>query len=170
MRARTSTVAAEIRTVRDRIWAAIRKLGSFTLLDLHREARVGDRSIQKYLRGLQAAGYIEKRAVFVLARDVGVHAPRVDELGREITGGKRVENMWRAVRILRAFSAPELLAAASMPESAVSLQHARNFITLLRRKGFIERVGMRGKYSPGRYRAITARCRGQRPPVEERAR
>jgi hypothetical protein len=44
---------------RDVIWAAIRKLREFTLLELEHKTRINTRTIRTYIEGLTRAGYLE---------------------------------------------------------------------------------------------------------------
>jgi hypothetical protein len=84
--------------------------GAFTLADLERAVRVPQATIQSYLQGLEAAGYLTSerqpngsrnqerfgRKSYALVRDCGVDAPRVSRSGRPVTQGVGREAMWRA--------------------------------------------------------------------------
>lgn len=77
---------------RDRAWQSIRILRVFSLPDLVATAEIGEDNANKYVRGLERAGYLlrvrEKRngckggyAVWRLMRDTGPVAPRLQTNG-----------------------------------------------------------------------------------------
>lgn len=161
---------------RDRVWAAIRKLGEFEMADLWREARVYEGTTRGYLRCLlqaeppfievtRAATHSQGRR-FRRVRDVGAHAPRLREDGRAITHGAAAENIWRSIRALREFSVGEIVAASVTDEVSIGALYARTFLNNLVLRGCLVRTPRMAGFAV-RYRMIPARCHAQRPPATD---
>lgn len=159
---------------RDRVWAAIRKLGEFDMQDLWREARVNEDTTRGYLRCLlaaqppylqvvrEAAGGRSRR--FRLVRNTGARAPRLDRAGRPVAAGAAADNVWRSIRALRLFSAEEIAATATTKEATVSVAYARSYCYNLVRRGFLMRVPVE-QGAPVRFQVIPTRCHAKRPPA-----
>lgn len=176
-------------TPRERVWMAIRELRQdFSQYQLARRADVDDGTVATYLRSLVKAGYIERTGARVrsvegatvspaafpeylyrLARDVGVEAPRLTRDGHEVTQGRSREQMWRAMKALKTFTAAELAYAASTDEHRVSEEDAKDYLKHLRRAGYL---GLAAPHVPGRaqarYQFIAARNTGPKAPMVQR--
>lgn len=160
---------------RDAMWAAMRQLGSFTLVDVSRAAGVTEPAATDYVKVLVLAGIVEKlgemvrgprgqkRKQYRLARDMGVDAPRVAKDGRVLPPSGR-QRMWRAMGILKEFSVRDLAATASLPEAPVALAEAVYYCAWLTRGRYLRQAGA------GRYVAIEAMRTGARAPLIQRVR
>ena len=170
-------------TSREALWAAMRRLGRFTVRQVCEETRLGIHTARDYVRGLEAAGYLRRvgsvrtrggpiacrAAVYELVRDVGVEAPRVRKDGTEVTQGRGREQMWRAMKILGEFSARDLAVHASTEAHAVSLEDAKHYIKYLVKAGYLAVVRAR-KGEPYRYRLLPSKNTGPRAPMIQRVR
>lgn len=105
-------------------------------------------------------------ALYVLARDVGVDAPRVTGDGKPVTQGIGTERMWTAMKALREFDAVELAVAASTPEHQVSEETAKSYVASLARAGYVActKPAVHG-HVKARYRFNRAMNTGPRPPL-----
>lgn len=168
---------------RDVIWAAIRKLRTFSTLELEGATRVKEATIRTYVMGLERAGYLLRidsapgrvpgaysAARWELVHDVGVEAPRVTREGKPVTQGSAREQMWRTMRILGTFTYRDLAIQASTESTSVDEEDAKSYCRYLKHAGYLQLV-QRG--APGRlnvYRFINARYSGPRPPMVQRVR
>ncbi len=147
-------------TTREKLWCSMRQLKIFTTLELSRHAGLTGRlrkyDVKDYLRGLVAAGIVSKSpakryspAVYKLERDMGVDAPRVRRDGSCIPENAQTR-MWRAMKVLKVFSAMDLVAYASLPERRISEVTAADYCHWLTRGSFL-RVESEG---PTRWRFV----------------
>lgn len=160
---------------RDAMWTAMRQLGSFTIADVSRVAKAQELAVTDYIKALVLAGIVEKvgelvmgprgqrRRQYRLARDMGVDAPRVAKDGRILPPSGR-QRMWRAMGILKEFSARDLAATASLPEAPVAVGEAVYYCAWLARGRYLRQAGA------GRYVAIEAMRTGARAPLIQRIR
>ena len=154
------------RTPRERLWAAMRELRVFTrrqlLAAVNKGATLQDAvtvSIASdYLASLVRAGIlcmerdgrVASAATYVLAKDVGVRAPRVRKNGELLPESGRTR-MWRAAHVLRQFGLRELVAAASLPGAAIALSEADGYCRWLVRAGYLLARGKEYVMVPARY-------------------
>lgn len=181
---------------RDVVWAVIRALaprGDFSVSDIegacHSELgrRVNERTIRTYVYSLEKAGYLARveaterdakgrwpAARWHLAQDTGVEAPRLRKDGSPVTQGAVREQMWRTMRVLGEFTPSDLAVHASTEEHPVTLNDTKEYCRYLALAGYL-RVASRGK--PGnrggggeltRYRFLTPRYTGPKPPMIQR--
>lgn len=164
---------------REVIWAAIRRLKVFCLLDLEHETRIRISTIKTYVTGLAAAGHVRRipdpregvdprfqRAYWSVSDDAEREAPRVRRDGSPVVQGRVREHLWRTMKILGMFTYRELIVHASTEDCAVSLEDARSYCRMLCAAGYIERVA-RGRWRDNsRYRFV--RDTGPRPPQVQR--
>lgn len=151
------TLSCPAPTDRERIWAAIRELREFTQLEVAVKSNVDRRNgkIRDYLVGLVRAGIVERLthtrydSRYRLARDMGVNAPRVRKTGVMLPPSGR-NRMWRAMRILKTFTARELAQAASLEQAPVAVSEAESYCAWLARGGYLRGVGKRWNFVPGR--------------------
>lgn len=168
---------------RDVIWAAIRKLGTFTTLDLEGETHVKEATIRTYVMGLERAGYLQRidnapgripgairAARWKLSNDVGVEAPRVTRQGKPVTQGGAREQMWRTMRILGTFTYRDLAIQASTETQPVAEDDAKSYCRYLDRAGYLRLTEKGGPGKLNVYRFITARYTGPKPPMVQRVR
>jgi hypothetical protein len=180
---------------RERAWSAIRALGEFTIGELEERSRLNMSTLRNYVLALERAHYLEKirneRPVYLLSgitsgafprvrwrlvRDVGVEAPRVRQDGSDCPVGRKREQMWRTMRILREFDYRDLAINASTDAALVHERDAKHYIRYLARADYLIRVkpGKPGN-KPGagilaRYRLLPMRYTGPRAPMIQRAR
>lgn len=137
---------------RDAVWATIRKQRTFTYRSLQDATDIPKKTIQDYLRGLEAAGIIARQGgtdaagavTFTLARDKGVHAPRVRKDGTDVEQGRATEAMWTAMRLLKQFTSRDLAIHASTADAPVSEIHAKDYCKYLAQAKYLRIV------TPGR--------------------
>ena len=143
-------------TRREIIWAAIRELKEFTQFNLGLKTGLSGQKghMQDYLRGLEAAGIIQaifreraKRTIYRLVQDCGVNAPRVTRGGAILPPSGRAR-MWKAMRILRTFTARELAGAASLPDVPVAVSDAEFYCAWLCRGGYLRKSGTAWTFVP----------------------
>jgi hypothetical protein len=140
-----------------------------------RTAGVTEPAATDYVKALVLAGIVEKvgervmgprgqkRRQYRLVRDMGVDAPRVGKDGRILPPSGR-QRMWRAMGILKEFSARDLAATASLPPAQVALAEAVYYCAWLARGRYLRPAGA------GRYVAIEAMRTGARAPLIQRIR
>lgn len=143
------------------------------------ESHVHVDSVADYLQALTKAAppYVElcedmrpggrRRAeltLYFLKRDVGVEAPRVNKDGKPVTEGLAADQMWAAMKALRAFDAVELAAAATTPAFTVRKQTARLYLWHLARADYVTRVA-EAKGTQARYRFNRGKNTGPRAPL-----
>ena len=167
---------------REALWAAMRRLGRFTVRQVTDETRLGLDTARDYVRGLELAGYLARvgtvatgsgtvgarAVVYELVRDVGVEAPRVRKDGTEVTQGRGREQMWRAMKVLGEFSARDLAVHASTEAHPVSLKEAKHYIRYLVKAGYLAVVRTTGL--AWRYRLVHSKNTGPRAPMIQRVR
>jgi hypothetical protein len=162
---------------RQGIWEAIRaQREGFTVASLATATDIHRDTIRTYVRGLEAAGYVDVPApiapFYRLVRDVGVEAPRVTRDGKPVTQGAAREQMWRAAKMLTEFSWRDLAIAASTEATPVNEDDAKDYCANLAKAGYLAVVVL-GKASgkgsmPTRYRFVRSRNTGPRPPMVQR--
>jgi hypothetical protein len=130
------------------VWDAIRAQRTFTVRDVWAETSITKDTVRDYLKGLEAAGYIERldtshgrTATWQLIADPGPEPPRVRADGSEITQGKGRLQLWRAMRVLGRFDVKELAINASTEDHQVALGEARTYCQFLERAGYLKRRG-----------------------------
>jgi hypothetical protein len=166
-------------SIREAIWAAIRKQRRFTVLWLTRETDLPRPSVWPYLEGLVKAGIVaqepapvaKRAATFVLADDRGEEAPRVDREGNPVTHGIGREQLWRTAKMLREFTAADLAIHASTEEHAVAEAEAALYARYLARAGYltvVQPARLGGRKGTTRYCFNLDRNTGPKAPVIER--
>lgn len=174
---------------RQRIWEAIRAHhpAEWTRYSIARAADVADTTVTTYVQALEKAGIVtrhgERRinalaaeAIFVLARDEGLEAPRLKRDGSRVTQGLAQEQMWRTLRMMPGdANARELAAHASTEAVPVTISAAEHYLTWLLAAGYLLRtragkgLGKAGKGIAARYCLKFTRNTGPRPPMICRA-
>ena len=185
------TASAGALTVRDRIWAAIRRVRVFTAASIADASGASERTVKEYLQALLKSEppVLERegrrprpprkgprsaregwwRAMrYRLVRDVGVEAPRVKPDGRPCTLGRARDAMWRTVKALGQCDAGSL--ALTVTESAgvtVSEATAKKFLIDLARGGYVARTGGGRGRQRTRFTFLASRNTGPRAPVTQ---
>lgn len=131
---------------RDAIWAAVRRVPggtAFSVIDIRRETDANEATIRGYLKALEASGRLATAEAgpprrWRLARDTGRETPRVRPDGAPVTMGDGNQRMWRAMKLLKQFTATDLALAASPPGAApVSFETAESYVRWLHRAGYL---------------------------------
>ena len=176
------------KTQRQRMWEAIRALHkagkTITQDDVIRLARIHyDGTANTYFRCLVKAGIISRhegetlpgrgavkaKAVYILEKDLGCEAPRVNKQGEFVTQGSGTESMWRTMRIIGQFTPAQLAVMASTEEVKVNESTAKVYCATLARAGYLK-VERQGKGTgkggiPTLYRFLPAKYTGPRAPM-----
>jgi len=163
---------------RQLVWDALRgKVGQWrTVLSLSEDLGVNRKTAMDYLDALEAAGMVERRrdeghqgmAWARLVQDGGYHAPRLRADGSPVTQGVGVANMWRSMRILKTFTAPELAQISTTQAVTVTEATAQSYIGMLFATEFLMVVE---KANPGLGRKASYRLvrnTGPKPPMIQR--
>ncbi|WP_181248052.1 hypothetical protein [Chromobacterium haemolyticum] len=159
-----------------RIWEAIRaRRDDFTLLLIYSDTEASRGGILHYINALVKGGYVERinqrvrnndQQHFRLIRDCGIEYPRLNAKGEPIQRDLATEAIWRTMRIVGGeFSTRELAALASTPERRVAHTTASVYIGQLVQAGYVLQTRKRSKSGPPRYRFLSQRYTGPRPPV-----
>jgi hypothetical protein len=156
------------------LWEAIRGLKTFTPRELRYETRCSTSQVSEYLKGLAAAGIVERMGdgLYALINDCGIEPPRVRRDGSRVTQGLGREQMWRTMKMLREFTPLDLSVNASTEAAQVKLSTAKDYCHFLQQAGYLAAI-RKGK-GTGRggqqtlYRFIPARNTGPHPPMVQR--
>lgn len=157
---------------RQRMWEAIRTSSAgFKIFGMASRADVSDISLRRYLKALIKGGYIEvvegrklDQQIFRLVKDVGAEAPVVTSNGEISTAGRGTEAMWRTLRILGELNAVELAEQASIAVKT-STDTAKSYLKWLNRAGYLMVIDRGGPGRHARYRLISGKNTGPRPPM-----
>ena len=135
-------------TTREKLWAAMRELHTFSVSDLAHAAGVDRHAyrMDDYLGSLVRAGILGKdkparfaAVTYTLLRDMGVEAPRVRKDGSMLPYTAQ-DRMWRAMKVLRTFSVQDLVVYASLPDESIAPSAAAAYCQWLARGKYL--VGM----------------------------
>lgn len=156
---------AGMRTPRERMWQAIRRLRKFTCMQV--QEVMGSPyptidSIQEYLYALKGNGYLKalnrssrfEEIAFELVKDA-IDAPRFNKAGRPATQGLATLAMWRAMKALKEFDYLDVQKAASLGETCkVTGQTAKSYVNALGRAGYFRTVCEAKPGVPARFRLV----------------
>lgn len=171
---------SEAQDNRQIVWDALKSEAAksnarMTLTVLCSRTGVDRKTAGDYLVGLVAAGYVDRIedeflgcSTFLLVQDGGYHAPRLRKDGTPVTQGVGVTNMWRSMRILKTFTAPELAQISTTKTVSVSEATVVSYIGMLFSTGYLA-VVEKARPSIGRkasYRLV--RNSGPKPPMIQR--
>lgn len=164
---------------RQRVWDLIRatKGARFEVIDMV-PGDVNEVTVYKYLKSLIAAGFVapaeDRPGVranrphkgFRLVKDCGIDAPRLRADGKPVTRGLAQDQMWRTLRMSKAFvNAHELACLASTPAVPVSAVAAVDYLRKLHVAGYLARQEGRHKRVAHRYQLRRERDSGPRTPM-----
>jgi len=171
---------------RQLIWEAIRARGTevtWTRYQIARAADIDDGTVSTYMQALIKAGIVVKvseerisnvasEISYRLDRDEGIDAPRLRRDGSRVTQGLAQEQMWRALRLLKAdTNSRELAAHAGTAAVPVSEGAAEAYLGALKLAGYLDctregkGLGRAGRGVQARYRLLPSRNTGPRPPM-----
>ncbi|RSZ35099.1 MULTISPECIES: hypothetical protein [unclassified Variovorax] len=154
-------------TPRQRLWQTMRKLRSFTVMELQDKTSpvVNLWTCKTYVQWLAKAGYLAAEE-----RDAGsaalfqeftyrvikdsFEAPRVTGEGGKVEQGVATLAMWRAMKVLRQFDYLDIQRAASVGECQVSQQSAKAYVNALSRAGYFRTTRPSKPKVPAQYRLI----------------
>lgn len=172
---RTDNAARGLQTPRERVWAAVLKVGAprgqrFTAFDAQDACSpmVLMPTVQHNLRCFARAGYLEEvkpsavqgehgarhsTVIYRLVRTAG-EAPRVDAKGKPTTLGLGVLAMWRAMHVHKTFDFRDIACAATLPPVVVSEETARKYVDALYRAGYLQQLRAPTRQAAGQYRLL----------------
>ena len=163
---------------RQMIWESLRKkVGEWqAVLALSEDLKVNRKTVMDYLDALEAARFVERKrddghqglAWVRLVQDGGYHAPRLRKDGSPVTQGVGVANMWRSMRIVKIFTAPEIARLSTTSAVSVTEATAQSYIGILFATEFLS-VVEKANPAIGRkasYRLV--RNTGPKPPMIQR--
>ena len=132
---------------RQEVWKILREEKSISFADLCSRLKIHTRTIQDYLRGLQAAGILSfdgepglRRATLI--RDTGIRAPRIRKDGSPVEMGQGRQAAWTGIRIQKRFTVRDLHLTTGIDEG-----DAKSFCKYLVKAGYL-RVAEKG--GPGK--------------------
>jgi hypothetical protein len=166
-------------------WAVMRDLtataGGFTARDVHDRTNGPRLSVVKeYIRRCRHLAVITP----VGSRDVGSHHPaivyaaRLDLLEAPVVRradyaadrGRRLQQLWQAMRLMTSFSVAELIVTASTDEVEVKAALARMYVAALARAGYLVEIGRRTRRGQtATWRLLPARNSGPLAPAMTKA-
>jgi len=160
---------AGLQTPRERVWRAIRKLRTFTLVQLQDATipLVPFLACESYVHWLVTAGYLGtseahrtkggdgkySEQTYRLLKDA-FEAPRVTRAGEPVSQGMATLAMWRAMKALREFDWHDVRRAASTPTFQVAPHTASTYVRLLARAGYFRELRAAKPGQAGRYRLV----------------
>lgn len=155
-------------TPRERLWAAARKLRTFTLMQWQDATKpvVLFATCETYLDCLVAGGYLKpldapQRSArghfteirYQLVKDA-LDAPRLDRQGNAVTQGLGTLAMWRAMQILKSFDWHDVQRAASLPDAPVKADTAKSYVNALAAAGYFQLLQPSKPGTAARYRLL----------------
>lgn len=155
------------------VWAEIRQLQDFTIADIANVVDMKANSIREYVKRLHAGGYVKLDSNlpsghrYVLIKDTGRTAPRLQKDGSTVIQGGGTASMWRTMRMMAQFS-PNDLVTHSPTKTPVKINSAKDYTGMLFRAGYL-RVLQKAKpllSRPAVYKLI--RNTGPQPPQIQR--
>ncbi len=173
---------------RQAMWQAMRRLRRFTISSLTLACEQDRTAVRSYVLSLVKSGHLTAAgtepapanallrarnprnlsAVYTLAVDIGVEAPRVRRDGSPCLQGRAREQMWRTMRMLGDFTPHELAIAASTDDSPVSEVDAADYVKHLYPAGYLMRIAAATAHNQARYRFVPARWSGPKAPMIQR--
>ena len=166
-------------------WAVMRDLtvqaGGFTVRDVHDRTNGPSRqTVKEYVRRCRKLGVIAP----VGSRDVGSHHPaviyaaRLDILDAPVMRradyaadrGRRVQQLWQAMRLMSVFTLPELVATASTDEVEIKDSVARSYVRALAKAGWLVEMTRRSRVGQvATWRLLPARNTGPLAPADTKS-
>jgi hypothetical protein len=160
------------------VWEAMRRLRIFTVSGLAEEIDHHRSTIRDYVECLRAGGFVtilstkvngaRKTHTYELTRDVGVEAPKLRKDGTPSTQGLATEQMWRTMKMMGNFTPRELAISATTELQPVDEVHALDYVGHLFSARYLALVAKSTPTSQARYRFLSMRNTGPRPPMVQR--
>jgi len=150
----------------------------FTVGDVHRRTNARPDSVREYVVALFRAGYLEVSGeqprpsgtpakLYVLKRSPQ-DAPRLRPDGTEVSMGSAREQMWRTMRMLGTFTLKDLIVAASTEAVTIKESDARDYLSNLRKAGYLVSKRQAIKGGPAVFRMLPGKYTGPKPPMVQR--
>jgi len=126
---------------KDLVWAAMRRVASFSIASLARATDVSKPSVRRIVGALRAGGVIAPAGkaapaavdqLYRLVKDTGAAIPRFRDDGAPVTRGKGRARIWAVMKPLSMFTVPELAAL-----SECHIQAVKSYVSALRAAGFL---------------------------------
>lgn len=131
---------------RQAMWDAMRGKDIFTLVDIVATSQREESTARTYINLLIKAGIVEEAGKkkngryqttnYRIVRDLGHRAPRIRADGTPIIEAR--EQMWRAMKMIKAFNYLELATLASTDECLVSPSDASDYCKHLLKAGYLK--------------------------------
>lgn len=166
------------RETRAVLWDQIRRLRVFTMKELRNMVSFDESSLRAYLKGLVAAGYLERSEVnskkfasngrlatrysYTLVRDA-IEAPRVKKDGTRAERGRGRAALWIVMHVLTVFAVRDLVASCSSKHHVIAEEEVITYVGYLTRAGYLKKIGKSRKSS---YRLI--KWTGPKAPMIQR--
>lgn len=131
----------------DRFWQAVRDVadasGVFEVKDVSDTLNGSRSTFADYFRRLVLAGYVKSagmsasRAVQYQVVRPERFAPRLDKNGKPARAALVQDHMWRAMKMVKRWSARDLCRHASRDEVVIAYHSAQTYVKLLRDAGYL---------------------------------
>lgn len=153
----------------DAAWAVAERLGKFGYAEISAELGISMKRAARIVRSWRAAGACDLIQSGPKNRNVFQVVPEAKRLPNARRRGSAPQNIWNAMRGLRAFTPTDLAAHARTDDVVVTSESARSYCQALLRAGYLK---VERKAVPGRREAIYRLIRntGPKPPRERRVR
>lgn len=127
------------------VWDVIRSMRVFTVNQVHLKVIEARKiTVYQYICALEKGGYVrhigfvEDSKIFEVVNPVPI-APSLNAKGQPRTKAAiRKENMWRAMKMLRRFTALDLVVHASTEQAKVTEEYAKIYVRYLTRAGYLK--------------------------------
>ena len=166
---------------RQAMWDAMRKAQTFTPQDIALASRRSASSVREYIARLMAAQIVVavgiedeprrqsprcQRTIHKLVRDTGHEAPRLTPDGKPLIESR--DQMWRTMKMLSAFTAPDLAIAASTDDCTVSPTDANDYCKHLYRAGYLALLHPGGPQGKSVFKLLPSMNTGPHAPKVQR--
>lgn len=150
--------------------------GGFTVRDVYGNSNRRRQTVKDYVVFCASQGFIEKIgerpalagnvASVYRVRDPRLAAPIMRRPDFANDRGRRAQQLWTAMRVMRSFTVQDLVIAASTDTIQVPDQTARDFIRRLVRAGYLAEIGQRARRGQcGYWKLLPARNTGPLSPA-----
>lgn len=164
MRASKVNVSGNVYAWRECAWKEMRRRYKFSLEHIKAKCSAHPRAILDYVVGLVRAGILGDLGGgdYAIKQDVGAEAPMLKRDGRELRDTREREQLWRAMKMLRSFTAGDLAIHATTEEHPISERSAAYYLDALRLAGYVAAAGRSGRRTL--YQLLPSRA-GAKPPL-----
>lgn len=162
-------------TGRQAQWLSMRKLNKFTIEEVAKASGQKYDTCRTYIESLIKAGFLEnsnkvglfKHAIFVIKKDNGYHAPRVNRKGEIVEQGSKQQAMWLGMRSMKTFTVPEMLKeliSAGVQSTEFTI---KDYCNTLVKAGYLALKKKGNSHYPTIYSLV--RNTGPKPPMVQRS-